>query len=103
MLSSFDLKLITGYHLCLAGECFWLLDKRLKVNGAPTMIDLLIPQYVYPIIKDGELVEYVYRLPEREIRLDPMDVVHFKLPDPAKWQRGQPPVQAIRYAPRYTS
>lgn len=98
MLSGMQLKLITGYHLCLAGEAFWLLDKRLRIGGAPTMVDLMLPQFVYPSIKGGELQEYVYRLPEGEIRIDPMDVVHFKLPDPSKWQRGQPPVQPIRYA-----
>lgn len=98
VLSSMDLKLITGYHLCLAGEAFWLLDKRLKVNGAPTAIDLLIPGNVYEKISGGELINYVYRLPDREITLDPQDVVHFKLPDPRHWQRGQPPVQSIRYA-----
>ncbi len=98
IMSGMDLKLITGYHLCLLGEAFWILDKRLKVNGAPTLIDILLPRYVYPKIVGGELVSYTYRLPDREIELAPEDVVHFKLPDPEKWQRGQPPVQAIRYA-----
>lgn len=98
MMSEMDLKLVTGYHLCLAGEAFWLLDRRLRVNGAPTAIDILLPSYVYPKIVGGELVSYVYRLPQKEITLDPQDVVHFKLPDPEQWQRGQPPVQSIRYA-----
>jgi HK97 family phage portal protein len=98
IMSGMDLKLITGYHLCLLGEAFWALDKRLKVNGAPTSIDILLPNYVYPQIKGGELLSYTYRLPDREIVLAPEDVVHFKLPDPEKWQRGQPPVQSIRYA-----
>jgi HK97 family phage portal protein len=98
MLTGFDLKLVTGYHLCLDGEAFWLLDKRLKMGRAPTNIDLLLPELMYPRIMNGELVEYTYRLPERIVHIDPKDVVHFKLPDPRKWQRGQPPTQAIRYA-----
>lgn len=98
LLTSMDLKLVTGYHLCLDGEAFWLLDKRLRVNGAPTMIDILLPEFVYPIIKNGELVEYVYRLPEKEIRIRPEDVVHFKLPGRKLWQRGHSPLQSVRYA-----
>ena len=31
VLTGMYLKLVTGYHLCLMGEAFWLLDKRLKV------------------------------------------------------------------------
>lgn len=62
MLTSMDLKLVTGYHLCLDGEAFWLLDKRLRLGGAPTLIDILQPEFMYQIIEHGELKEYVYRL-----------------------------------------
>lgn len=89
LLTGMQLKLVTGCHLCMTGEAFWILDKRRKINGAPTQIDLLIPQQVYEVIENGELTEYVYRLPQREIQIRPEDVVHFKLPDPEKWQRGQ--------------
>ena len=98
LLTGMDLKLVTAYHLCLEGEAFWILDKRLRVNGAPTFIDLLIPQHVYPTIKNGELVKYVYRLPEQEIEYAPEDVVHFKLPGIQHWQRGQSPVKPLRFA-----
>lgn len=93
------LKKITAQHLLLDGEAFWLLQDRLKVNGAPTRIDLLLPECVFTK-KDsrGDLSEYVYRLPDREIRIAPTDVVHFKLPDPSRWERGHAPTQAIRYA-----
>ena len=98
MLTSMDLKYVSAMHMLLNGEAFWLLDKRLRTGGAPTFIDILLPQYVYEKITNGEITEYVYRLPEREVHLDPMDVVHFKLPDPSKPQRGHSPVQSIRYA-----
>lgn len=98
VLTGMDLKLVTGYHLCLMGEAFWLLDKRLKIGGATTFIDMLLPEFMNPIIRNGEIVEYIYRLPEKEVRIDPLDVVHFKLPDPRKWARGHAPVQSIRYA-----
>lgn len=98
LITNMDLKLVTGYHLCLNGEAFWLLDKRRTINGAPTYIDLLIPEFVFQRIVDGELVEYIYRLPNAEFSFRPQDVVHFKLPDPQKWQRGHSPIQSIRYA-----
>jgi len=66
VLTGMDLKLVTGYHLCLMGEAFWLLDKRLKIGGAPTFIDMLLPEFMNPIIKNGEIVEYIYRLPEND-------------------------------------
>lgn len=98
LLTSMDLELVTAYHLCLDCEAFWLLDKRRKVNDAPTMIDILLPEYVFPIIKDGELVKYVYRLPDKQFDLRPEDVVHFKLPGRMYWQRGHSPLQSVRYA-----
>lgn len=98
LLSGMQLQLVTGYHLCLAGEAFWLLDKRRTINGAPKLIDILQPQYVHQRIENGELIEYVYRLPDREIHLRGEDVVHFKIPDPEKPQRGHAPTKSIRYA-----
>ncbi len=99
-LTGLQLRYVTGLHLCLNGEAFWLLDGRKKVNGVPTRIDLLMPGNVYvkhdPVT--GDLLEYVYRLYEREITLDPLDVVHFKFPDPKNWSRGHAPTQQIRYA-----
>lgn len=63
VLTGMDLELVTGYHLCLMGEAFWLLDKRMKIGGAPQFIDMLLPEYMNPIIKNGEIVEYIYGLP----------------------------------------
>lgn len=98
LLSSMDLKLVTGYHLCLNGEAFWILDKRLKIGGAPTFIDMLIPQYVHVRIEHGELIEYIYRIDGHELHFDPQDIVHFKLPDPKHWQRGTPPIKSLRWS-----
>jgi HK97 family phage portal protein len=98
LLSNMDLKLVTGYHLCLEGDAYWLLDKRMRTNGAPTYIDILNPRNVRMVVKDGELQEYIYRLPDRDMHLRPEDVVHFKLPDPMNWNEGHPPVKSIRYS-----
>lgn len=102
MLTKMLLKMVTAFHLLLNGEAFWLLDRRLPdgLGRAPQRIDLLIPEFVYTRANsDGELVEYIYRLfQHKEIRIDPMDVVHFRLPDPAIWERGHAPTQSIRYA-----
>ncbi|MGE0536648.1 MAG: phage portal protein [Pirellulales bacterium] len=99
-LTGFHLRYITGMHLCLNGEAFWVMDNRRRVNGAPTRIDLLLPGNVYLKTdkNTGDLVSYIYRLPDREITIDPLDVVHFKLPDPLNWNRGHAPTQSVRYA-----
>jgi len=99
MLSGMMLKVITGMHLMLNGEAFWLLDKRLKIGGAPTFVMPLLAQNMHlQLSRDGEVMEYTYRLGTREFRLDPLDVVHFKLPDPENFYRGHSPLQGIRYA-----
>jgi HK97 family phage portal protein len=99
MLTGMDLKLLLGMHLMLNGEAFWLLNDRRRVNGAPTRVDVLLSQYVYEkIAESGDLTSYVYRLPQKELELDPMDVVHFKLPDPGDMYRGHSPTQGIRYS-----
>ncbi len=99
-LTGFQLRYITGMHLCLLGEAFWLLDGRRRINGVPTRLDLLVPGNVY--IKNdpntGDLLHYIYKIPGKETILDPLDVVHFKLPDPKDWTRGHAPTQQIRYA-----
>lgn len=99
MLTYMDLLLVLTMRLMLNGEEFWVLDKRLptKYGRAPTEIQPALPQYMDTVLSlKGEIVEYVYRLPERELRFEPMDVVHFKLPNPMNLYRGQSPVQPIR-------
>jgi HK97 family phage portal protein len=99
MLTGMLLKVITGMHLLLNGEAFWLLDKRLTMGGAPTSVTPLLAQNMHlRLSDDGEVIEYIYRLQSREFRLDPMDVVHFRLPDPENMYRGHSPVQGIRFA-----
>lgn len=102
MLTKMLLKMVTGFHVLLNGEGFWLLGDRMVkgIGGAPRRIDLLLPQHVYTrTSKSGELLNYIYRLPQEPERvLEPMDVVHFRLPDPSVWERGHAPIQSIRYA-----
>jgi hypothetical protein len=47
-LSSMTLRIVTGMHLMLGGEGFWIFNKRLKCQygGAPTYIDLSLPQSI---------------------------------------------------------
>lgn len=102
-LTGMMLRVITHMHEFLNGEGFWVFQKRLPgtLGGGPTYIDLALPQYMREKIDDdGEISQYVYCVPGagREIPLDPLDVVHFRLPDPKNWRRGHSPVQSIRYA-----
>ena len=100
MLTKMMMKLISAYHLLLNGEAFWVLQNRLRddLGGAPQFIDLALPEFMHTVSKDGVLIKYVYRLPQREVEIDPRDVVHFRLPDPSAWERGHAPTQSIRYA-----
>jgi HK97 family phage portal protein len=99
MLSAMLLKVVTGMHLMLNGEGFWLLLDRLQASGAPTRIKPLLSQnMVVDMTLDGEITGYRYRVDGREYRLDPMDVVHFKMPNPANFYRGHSPVKGIRFA-----
>lgn len=99
-LTGFNLKYVLGMHLGLNGEGVWVVRDRLKAGGAPQRIDPLIPEFVFVKTdpNTGDLSEYVYRLPDRWISIDPADVVHFKLPDAQNWNRGHAPTQGIRYA-----
>jgi len=97
LLTSMDLMIVTSQHLMLNGESFWLLDRRLKASGAPTNILPLLPGFMEVELRKG-LLRYTYRLPDRQVELDPVDVVHFKMPDPKNWVRGHNPTQSIRYA-----
>jgi HK97 family phage portal protein len=105
-LTGMMLRVITHMHEFLNGEGFWVFQKRLPANlgGGPVYVDLARPQYVFEKLdKDGEISEYVYRVspaagPRSEISLDPLDVVHFRLPSPKNWLRGHSPLQGIRHA-----
>lgn len=102
LISSMDLKLVTLMHLLLGGEGFWRLDERMRVSGAPTRIDLLLPSRMRVRFDEGNrMIEYRYRIPGvpvSEMTFLPEDVVHFKIPDPNNWVRGHAPTQGIRYA-----
>lgn len=99
MLSAMDLKLVTYMHLLLNGESFWKLDRRMKVNNAPTKIDMLEPSLMNVTLDDDDaIIQYRYIYPKRgEILFDALDVVHFKFPDPRNWLRGSSAVGSIRY------
>lgn len=99
ILSAMDLKLVTCMHLLLEGEGFWNLDRRAKVSKAPTKINILLPGNMdLKLDSNKDLAEYRYRLPDREIYMNPMDVVHFKIPDARNWLRGHSPTQSVRYS-----
>lgn len=102
LLTRYQMVFLLTQYLLLNGEGYWLLDGRMRVNGAPTVIAPLNPAYVYETLKDdGTIKNYIYRLLggiRADAVLDPLDVIHFKLPDPKNWYRGLSPVQPIRYA-----
>ena len=99
MLTGMDLFILTGSHMMLNGESFWLLENRRKLNGAPTFIQPLLPQHMgVQIAPSGNVLEYVYNTGSKETRFDPMDIVHFKMIHPENPYRGHSPVQPIRYA-----
>src|SRR5918997_1824709 len=86
LLSAMDLKLVTMMHFLLEGEGFWNLDRRLKVNKAPTKINILMPGNMeLTLDSQADLAQYRYRISDRELIMDPMDVVHFKIPDATNW------------------
>jgi len=101
MLTFMDMMLVLGMRMLLNGEEFWVLDKRMsgKFGGSPREIQPALPEFMHTALTaSGEIDHYIYRLPEKHINLDPLDVVHFKLPDPRNIYRGHSPVQGIRYA-----
>lgn len=101
MLTAMDLKIVTAMHLLLNGEAFWLLDKRLPrgLGGGPRFIKPLLAQNMkVDLSKDGDILQYTYDIGSQRQSFDPMDIVHFKLPDPKNMYRGHSPVQSIRYA-----
>lgn len=100
-ITGYDLKYITGQHILLAGDAFWVLQDRLKAQfgGAPTRIDIALPHYIYPNVNEqGDLVEYIYRLPQKELIFDPVNVIHFKIPSPKNIYRGSSPIKSLRYS-----
>lgn len=88
---------LVGQHKLLNGEAFWLLDRRLKVNGAPTKIEPLMPGDIkLHLSKENDISHYSYGL--KDVRLEPEDVVHFKAMNPENWFRGHAPTKSIRFA-----
>jgi hypothetical protein len=66
LLTGMLLKIITGMHLMLNGESFWLLEKRRSntFGGAPTFVKPLLAQYMHVnLSEDGSVLKYTYRLP----------------------------------------
>lgn len=100
ILTHMQLKYLLAQHYLLNGEAFWLLDGRIKdFGGAPTMIHPLMPAFVMERLDSEFNIEaYWYRAAGKQIELDPMDVIHFKLPDPKMWYRGHSPVKSARFA-----
>ena len=99
MLTGMDLKLITTDHLLLNGEAFWLKTGTYTQTGAPAYLDPLLPEYMkVDVGKNGEVIKYVYDTNSKTIDLDPLDVVHFRMPDPRNWYRGHAPTKSIRYS-----
>jgi HK97 family phage portal protein len=101
VLTNMQLKYLLAQHLMLNGEGFWVMTDRLNKNigGAPTAIYPLLPGFVTERLdRDSRIESYFYVSSGRQIQLNPMDVIHFKLVDPANWYRGHSPLKSIRHA-----
>ncbi len=101
ILTSTQFKQLLFKYILLNGEGYMLLDGRMKgkFGGAPTRLHPLMPAFVLEKLNAQYEIEcYLYQAAGSQIELDPLDVVHFKDPDPKNWYRGHSPVQSARFA-----
>jgi HK97 family phage portal protein len=101
ILTQMQFKQLLFKYVLLNGEGFMLLDGRLpgKFGGGPSRLHPLMPAFVFEKLDENfEIESYIYRAAGSQMELDPLDVIHFKDPDPKNWYRGHSPVQSARYA-----
>ncbi len=96
--TGYELRYVTGAHLEMAGNAYWLLDGVDDRFGKPTAIYPLNPRYLK--IKRGELPDpiksYEYAMPGAKTQTyQPYQVLHLKYPDPNDIIEGIGTVQSI--------
>lgn len=101
ILTGMQLRHLIYTHMKLNGEGFFLMDGRMpkKYGGGPSMLHPLLPAFMLVQLDESyQIKNYIYRAAGGQINLAPLDVVHFKDPDPKNWYRGHSPVQPARFA-----
>jgi len=96
--SRYHLWEATVVHLELTGNALWVLDRE-RPNQVPAEIWVIRKDFFEPIFKKGsrELIGWNFRRSSNEtIRLDPCQVIHFKLFNPYNDFWGIGPIEAAR-------
>lgn len=96
-----QLTVTTVQHLLLNGNAYWVKANPLPIDlgGSPMGLFPLIPTATTPIPgEDGQIEKYRYRTPTKEFTFDAECVVHFKLPDPEDWFKGQSAIESANTA-----
>jgi len=95
--TGYELRYLTGAHLELAGNSYWLLDGVEKDTDKPKAIFLLNPRYTNPV--PAPLPEFIkgysYSVDGKSVTYKPAQVLHMKYPDPNDPYQGLGTVQAI--------
>ncbi len=95
--TGYELRYLTGSHLELAGNSYWLLDGVEKDTDKPKAIFLLNPRYTNPV--PAPLPEFIkgysYSIDGKTVTYKPAQILHFKYPDPNDPYQGIGTVQAI--------
>ena len=97
-MNGLELKYLTSAHLDLTGNCYWWLEGVNSDTDKPKAIHLMEADRVRPVIDclswPYQLVGYKMKLENREMSLQPYEVVHFRLPNPSNFFEGYSPVMA---------
>lgn len=95
--TGYELRYLTGSHLELAGNSYWLLDGVEKDTDKPKAIFLLNPRYTNPV--PAPLPEFIkgysYSIDGKTVTYKPAQILHLKYPDPNDPYQGIGTVQAI--------
>jgi HK97 family phage portal protein len=97
--STNELVQTTVIMLGLYGECFWMVAERNGELGFPSRIEFLNPRGIHAVLdaKKFNLLGWRCTLPNGEQpTIDPLDVIHFKIPNPFNRWRGAAPLEAVR-------
>lgn len=95
--TGYELRYLTGTHLELGGNSYWLLDGVEKDTDKPKAIFLLNPRYTNPV--PAPLPEFIkgysYSVDGKSVTYKPSQILHLKYPDPNDPYQGVGTVQAI--------
>ncbi len=95
--TGYELKYLTGSHLELTGNSYWLLDGVTDEKSQPKALYILNPKYikVIPAPLPEFIKGYSYIVDGVEKTYKPYEILHHKYPDPNNPYEGIGTVQAI--------